>query len=413
MTQHAEQHFDIAIAGGGMVGASLALAAARALDCRVVVIEAFPPQSGGYQPSFDARSTALSLGTREIFEQIGLWQGINARAEPIRHIHVSQQGHLGRTWMDSQDEQLPALGYVVENQALGQALWQALSQEPRIQVIAPAKVESARIENGGARLQLDQARSLYAPLLVIADGARSPLCQRLGIQFSERPYGQLAVVANIATERPHQGVAFERFGRRGPLAMLPLPDLNGEHRSALVWTRSASEARALLNASEREFLAELQQVFGQRLGRLLKVGERANYPLALVQSSEQVRRHLAVLGNAAHLLHPVAGQGFNLALRDVAALVHALQQGLQQGHAIGALAPLLAYEAAQRGDQQEVIRFSDALPRLFGIDLPMAGHARGAGLMALEALPHLKSTLVHRAAGLRWPQFGAHPHVPA
>lgn len=413
MTHDAEHHYDIAIAGGGMVGASLALACARALDVRVAVIEAFPPQTGGYQPSFDARSTALSLGTREIFEQIGVWGDINARAEPIRHIHVSQQGHLGHTWMDATEEGLPALGYVVENQALGQALWQALASEPRIDVMAPARVESARIESGGARLQLDQGRSICSPLLVIADGARSPLCQRLGIQFTEHAYGQQAIVANIATEQPHEGVAFERFGKRGPLAMLPLPTLSGEHRSALVWTRASSEARALLNASEHEFLAELQQVFGHRLGRLLKVGERASYPLALVQSTEQVRRHLAVLGNAAHLLHPVAGQGFNLALRDVAALVHALREGLARGEAIGELPALLNYEQAQRGDQQGVIRFSDALPRLFGLDLPGAGHARGAGLIALNALPTLKSTLVHRAAGLRWPSFSERNHVPA
>ena len=413
MQIEADSHYDIAIAGGGLVGASLALACARAMDLRIAIIEAVPPRAGSAQPSFDGRSTALSLGSREIFEQIGVWPAIAERAEPICRIHVSQQGRLGHTWMNAADEGLPALGYVAENQALGQALWQVLAAEPRIALIAPARVEAARMLPGGVRLQLDGERALSAGLLVVADGARSPLCQRLGIQFSERPYGQLAVIANVALERPHQGVAYERFGVRGPLAMLPLPDLAGEHRAALVWTRSSSEARALLNASGQEFLAELQQVFGDRLGRLLRVGERASYPLALVQSTEQVRRHLVVLGNAAHMLHPVAGQGFNLALRDVAALVHQLREGLARGEAPGSLAPLLAYEAAQRGDQRGVIAFSDALPRLFGLQWPGAGHARGAGLLALNALAPLKSALVERAAGLRWQAFTETAHVRA
>jgi ubiquinone biosynthesis UbiH/UbiF/VisC/COQ6 family hydroxylase len=330
--------FDVVIAGGGMVGASLACALAQ--FCRVAVVESFPLNASAaaapvYRPSFDARSTALSLSSVAFLQGIGLWSTVIRHAEPIRHIHVSDQGRFGSTRMDAADEGLEALGYIVENHWLGAVLHGALRERPNLRLIAPASVEAVTAVDGGAQLLLragEETRSLHAGLAVIADGARSALAARLGIDSEERNYGQTAVIANIAHAAPHGGRAFERFCDSGPLAMLPLTRAeDGRSRSALVWVKEAADAAEILALDERAFLRRLQPAFGYRLGRLLAAGNRASYSLALVQATEQVRAGIVVLGNAAHTLHPVAGQGFNLSLRDVAALVGALRTAHTSG----------------------------------------------------------------------------------
>jgi 2-octaprenyl-6-methoxyphenol hydroxylase len=397
---------DVAIAGGGMVGASLACALAP--HCRVAVIESFPLPAGAgaplHQPSFDARSTALSLSSVAFFESLGLWEAIRRHAAAIRHIHVSDRGRFGSTRMSAADEGLEALGHVAENQWIGAVLHGALRAAAGIDLLAPARVEALQPEPDGVRLQVAQAdgmRTLHARLAVIADGARSALAARLGIRTELREYGQSALIANVAHAQPHDGVAFERFTGDGPLAMLPLPDApDGRARSALVWVQPpgrAAEARALAPA---DFLRRLQQRFGYRLGRLLAVGERHVYPLGLAEASEQARAGIVLLGNAAHTLHPVAGQGFNLSLRDVAALVGSVRGALAAGRSPGELALLMDYVAARRSDHAGTIGFSDALPRVFGSGLLPLVVARDAGLIALELLPPARSLLVRHATGL-------------
>lgn len=384
----------LAIIGGGLVGASLALAlqvGAKARGWKIVLIEPFAP-GDSFQPSYDARSSALSFGTRQIYERLGVWQAVGRRAEPITQIQVSDRGRFGSTRLDALEQGVPALGYVVENAWLGQCLWKSLDPDV-VSWRCPAEVTTLQPVEDGYRLQLNDDTSVECDLAVLADGGRSSLREQLGIHVRQRPYDQSALIANITPGEAHRGQAFERFTEQGPMALLPLPD----NRCALVWTRLGNDARRLLELDERGFLRELQQVFGYRLGALRQVGVRHLYPLALVEAQEQVRPHLVVLGNAAHSLHPIAGQGFNLSLRDVQSLAEALLGGPQVP---GDLQTLLGYHQRQRLDQALTIGFSDQVTRLFGTTQPLLAAGRNLGLLGLDLLPPAKRWFARQAMGL-------------
>lgn len=385
---------ELAIVGGGLVGASLALAlqeGAKARGWRIVLIEPHAPGEP-YQPSYDARSSALSFGTRQIYERLGLWPAIARRAEPILQIHVSERGRFGAARLQAEEEGVPALGYVVENAWLGKCLWQALDPEV-VTWRCPAEVLRMTPLRDGYRLQLDDDSHLDCALAVLADGGRSDLREQLGIHVRHQPYGQTALIANLTPSEPHRGQAFERFTQDGPMALLPLAD----NRCALVWTRPTGDAGRLLALDERQFLAELQQQFGYRLGAFRQLGARHLYALALVEAEEQVRPHLALLGNAAHSLHPIAGQGYNLSLRDTLCLAEEL---LGSPAEPGDFATLLRYQARQRLDQQLTVGFSDRLTRLFGMATPLLAGGRSLGLLGLDLLPPAKRWFARQAMGL-------------
>lgn len=385
---------DLAIVGGGLVGASLALAlqsTARARGWRIALIEPFA-LSSGYQPSYDARSTALAYGSRLIYERLGVWPAIAERAEPIVDIHVSDKGRFGTTRLSARDEGVPALGYVVENAWIGHCLWQGLDAKV-IDCQCPAEVTQLTPLGDGYRLTLKDGSTLDCNLLVLADGGRSGLREQLGIGVKTTPYGQSALIANVTPERPHQGQAFERFTDEGPMAFLPL----GDNRCALVWTRQSADAERLAQLDDRTFLEQLQQAFGYRLGAIRQVGSRYLYPLALTEAKEQVRPHLVVLGNAAHSLHPVAGQGYNLSLRDTLALAEHL---IQSPEPLGDFATLQRYQQAQLGDQQLTVGFSDQTTRLFSTAQPLVAAGRTLGLVALDLLPPAKHWFARQAMGL-------------
>jgi len=394
-----------------MVGVSLALQLGSTLadDTSICLIEGFPfPEKlldgkPHYHPSFDARSTALSYSSRLIYENIGVWQDLEQWLCAIQSIHVSNRGRFGSTVLHARDYGWPALGYVVENAWLGNALIQALYRQGRVEVCSPARVVSASPGDGSVRLTLEGSlySTLDAGLLLVADGADSGLRDQLGVAVTEKPYQQHALVANIATAQPHRGCAFERFTDQGPVALLPLlPAAAGEQRSALVWALPPQRCDHLQSCAESEFLAALQDRFGYRLGRLLQVGERHGYPLSLVQSTEQVRQSVVVMGNAAHALHPVAGQGYNLALRDVAELATVVAQGMSAGLPPGDLDNLQRYERRQRADQDRTINFSDRVPDLFMQGDPVLGLARDLALAGLDIVPSLKREFVRYAAGV-------------
>jgi len=403
-------YFDIVIAGGGMVGVSLALQLGAVLPphTSILLVEGFPmpaPVAGGlpdYHPSFDARSTALSYSSRLIYEQMQVWDDLRQWLCPITSIHVSSRGRFGSTLLRASDHNWPALRYVVENTWLGNALIQQLHRRGRVEVRSPARVVSATPAGAGVSLQLEEAQAnISAGLLLVADGASSGLREQLGVAVSEKPYGQHALVANVAFAEPHRGCAYERFTDEGPLALLPLlPAAGGEQRSALVWTLPPERARHFVDCPAAEFLHTLQQRFGYRLGRMLQVGERHAYPLSLVQSSEQVRHGVVIMGNAAHALHPVAGQGYNLALRDVAELGRVLAQGIAAGSAPGDLAMLQRYQRRQQQDQDRTIQFSDRIPALFMHADPLLGLGRDLALAGLDIMPGLKREFVRYAAGV-------------
>lgn len=384
----------LAIVGGGLVGASLALAlqqGAKARGWTIALIEPFEPGSE-YQPSYDARSTALSYGTRLIYQRLGVWERIAERAEPITQIHVSDRGRAGATRLDASDQQVPALGYVVENAWIGHCLWQALDDEV-VTRHCPAEVEQMQAVAAGYRLTLTTGQVLDCDLAVLADGGRSALREQLGIAIKTTPYDQSALIANVTPGKPHGGQAFERFTDDGPMALLPLQD----NRCALVWTRPEEGAARLAALPEAAFLDELQQAFGYRLGGFQQVGARHLYPLMLIEAEEQVRSGLVVLGNAAHSLHPIAGQGYNLSLRDTEALAAAL---LSSSAKLGDIGVLQAYHRQQRTDQWLTVGFSDRLTRLFAGSALLSVAGRNLGLLGLDLLPPAKAWFARQAMGL-------------
>jgi 2-octaprenyl-6-methoxyphenol hydroxylase len=400
---------DILIAGGGLAGATLALAICRLVPgYRVTVVEAFPlseePAPNDYQPSYDARSTALSWGARQIFERLDLWSAISRQAAPIRHIHISEKGRFGVTRLAAQEHRQPALGYVADNRWLGLCLMDALRQQPNIRWLAPAQAESVTTLNEGVRVHVRQNEepiTLTSRCLVVADGGRSGLREDLGIAVHRQDYGQVALIANVSTERPHEGTAWERFTERGPMALLPQaggPEPG--HRSALVWTLSPGDLDDVLAMDEAGRCARLQQIFGWRLGRFTRFGDSHHYPLSLVTADECVRPGVALVGNAAHALHPVAGQGFNLALRGLMALVDAFRFASDNQRSPGDMTVLSRYRQQHAPDRQQTIGFSDSLVRLFGDQYPVVGTARNAGLAGLDILPGAKYWFARRAMGL-------------
>jgi 2-octaprenyl-6-methoxyphenol hydroxylase len=380
---------DVAIAGGGMVGLSLAAALAE-LPLDVVVIEPVAPDADE-QPSFDARTTALSSGSRRVLEGIGAWPALAARATPIRRIHVSERGVFGTAILEAGEQGLAALGYTIENRLLGRALRARVAGLPRVRLHA-ARVAALETSVDSVRLATDDGATFAARLLVAADGAQSAVRSALGIGASVAEYGQHAVIAHVDTTRFHDYTAYERFTDTGPLAVLPIV----EGRSAVVWTLASEAARRALALDDAAFLDELQQAFGLRLGRFTRVGRRQSYPLALTQAERLTAPRAAVLGNAAQSLHPVAGQGFNLALRDVAMLAELVAEGGDPG----APALLARYAEWRAPDRTAVVRFTDTLVRGFGLPLGPLGRARGQGLVLFDLLRPVKRAFARRTMGL-------------
>jgi len=384
---------DVLIAGGGMVGASLAVALAG-LPLRVQLVESVPAGTPG-QPSFDARTTALSRSSQHILAALGIWPAVQADAAPIRRIHISERGRFGTSVIDGDEEGGEPLGYVLENRLLGAALWRAMAACQRLGIRAPASVTGvttgADWMTVGVRTA-DGEAGVRTRLLIVADGARSPLRAGLGIDARVRPYGQVAITGNVAVSNPGPGgTAYERFTAAGPLALLPA----GPGRYGFVLTRRAAEADGIVALPDGEFLALLQAEFGFRLGRFDRVGVRSSYPLDLVVAGAVTAPRVAIIGNAAHGLHPIAGQGYNLGLRDAAALAELLAEGQVDP---GDAALLARWAAWREPDQRKVVAFTDGLVRLF--DRPGLGALRGLGLALFDTLPGAKPLLARETMGL-------------
>lgn len=394
--------FDVLIVGAGLVGSSLVCALESAIKddgLKVALVESCDLNEPRKRPpSFDARASALSYGTRQIYDELNLWGAVESAATPIFDVHVSDKGHFGITRLSHVEENVPALGYVVENHVLGEALLErvnTLRKQGQLTVFSPAQVHKLLPVPGGMTIALD-ASSLSASLVVLADGGRSGLMDQLGIRRETTTYSQHGVIANLTLDRPHEGVAYERFAGKGPMALLPL---KGD-RCALVWTVSDDEIDDIRSLDDDAFIQLIQQRFGDRAGRFLAVGKRDAYPLSMTLAKEQVRPGLVVLGNAAHAIHPVAGQGYNLAIRDTVALADNIQNSLQTGVKPGDLTRLLAYQQRQHQDQAVTTIFCDALVKLFARqDLPSI-LARNLGLAGLDAIKPVKHRFVRKAMGL-------------
>ncbi len=388
--------YDIVIVGGGMVGATLAVALSP-LNLRVALIEAVEHNSDA-QPSFDERTTALSNGSRRILETIGVWPELDASASVIRKIHISDQGRFGFARIDAAEQGLSAMGYVVANRALGQALWSSVRSTP-LKVFCPAEVVHVDARQDAVEIDVQQAgvtTRINTRLVVAADGMRSAVRAAFGVEAEVRDYEQTAVITTILPQRFHEQVAYERFTQDGPLALLPLEG----GRCTLVLTLSPAAAQAALQWTDAEFIAEVQRRFGFRLGRFLKVGRRVPYPLSLSRAERTSEGRCVIIGNAAQGLHPVAGMGFNLGLRDVASLAelvadHAGESGFDAGSA----ALLAAYDTWRAADRGGVIAFTDGLVRLFSSPLHSVQRLRNLGLLAFDLLPPAKAALSRLSTG--------------
>lgn len=381
--------FDIAIVGGGMVGASLAVALEH-LDVRTALIEAVPHDAAS-QPSFDERTTALSNGSRRILETLGAWQAVAGEATAIAKVHVSDRGHFGFARIDAAEQGLSALGYVVANRSLGSALWSRLEGRRDVSVFCPATV--ARIEERESSVVLNVgSSSIEARLVVAADGIDSAVRRAFGVEADVRDYGQTAVITTVLPKRFHDHVAYERFTASGPLALLPLAD----GRCTLVLTLAREMAQTAMSWSDEEFLAEVQRRFGFRLGRFLKVGRRVAYPLSLSRARKTSASRCIIVGNAAQGLHPIAGMGFNLGLRDAASLAELVADRRAE---LGSASFMAAYDAWRAGDRREIIAFTDGLVRLFSSPFGPVRRLRNLGLLAFDVLPPAKAALSSLSTG--------------
>ncbi|WP_252177126.1 2-octaprenyl-6-methoxyphenyl hydroxylase [Endozoicomonas sp. 4G] len=409
------KQYDVLIIGGGLVGASLLCALESAIHqygLKVALVETHsidetedsspssPPSS---PPSYDARASALSYGARLIYDELGLWPDLEPFATPILDIQVSDRGHFGATHLNHQEENVPALGYVIENYRLGDVLLKRLKgyrDQGQVEVLSPAQVQSLKplpdSETKVVIRQEDKTVEKLASLVVLADGGRSCLMAKLGISRKHYDYQQHALIANVSLDKPHKGIAYERFAGRGPMALLPL----SEDRSALVWTLPSDQVDDKVSMDDERFLIRLQEEFGYRAGQFIKVGRRESYPLSLSVAREQVRPGLVVLGNAAHAMHPVAGQGYNLAIRDAMALAGNISESLRQGMAPGNLSRLLHYVEEQKSDQKMTLDFCDGLVKLFSRqELPVI-LARNLGLSCLDMNRRLKGRFARKAMGV-------------
>lgn len=399
---NSDNPFDLVIAGGGMTGAMLALQITRQLPhLRIAIVEQQSAEQQGAEPaaqhtsSFDSRSIALSAGSVALLARWGLWPELKPHACAIEHIQVSDRGHFGKSRLTATEFGRSALGYVIEIEWIGRLLYQQLQQVPtsQLQWFRPDQISAIRTERDCRHLQLKSGTELSCRLLVLCEGGDSPSRALAGIDGVQHDYQQSALIANVAVSAPHQGKAFERFTIDGPLALLPLT----QQRYSLVWTCQPKQAVALKALPDAEFIAALQQAFGYSAGVFSSVGNRVLYPLKLKTAAKAADHRLVLCGNSLHNLHPIAGQGFNLALRDLDALLQLLALHQQDAGAYGLTRQ---YQLLRSADMAQVVGFTDSLVRLFSNDSKLLALGRSLGLSALNQCSVLKQPFAALTMGL-------------
>lgn len=396
----AENHYDIVIAGGGMIGTSLAIALAP-LGLRIAVVEAVARRATA-QPSFDDRSTALARSTQRMFQAMGLWDDVAAASTPITNIHVSDRGRFGFSHIDAEEQGVEALGYVVINRVLGEVLQARVAELDQVDVICPARIVDVDLGPDAATAVVEgeegEELSLAGKLLVAADGANSSVRAMMGICAQKSSYGQRAVIGNLLPDIEPGNRAFERFTEHGPLALLPV----AEDRAAFVWTVAEEDAERILALDDAAFLEALQCEFGFRLGGFSRVGKRASYPLMLSRALRLTATRSVLVGNAAHGLHPVSAQGFNLGMRDVAALCDCIADGGMAAPDCdpGNAALLQRYADWRRPDQRKLVRFTDGLVKLFGSRRPPLRVLRDIGMIGFDLVPGVRTAFARHTMGL-------------
>ena len=404
------ERFDLAVVGAGLSGSLLALAAGEA-GLATALIDRVPLRSFT-DAGFDGRTTAIAYTSQRLYAALGVWRDIADQAEPILDIRISDAGHDGRSSRlflhfdyreaaSEEDAEPPPMGWIVENRFLRTALLRRLAACAGVELIAPDEVVETRRDTDRAELVLKSGRTLVARLIASAEGRFGAMREEAGIGARAWSYDQIAIVLVAQHERPHRGVAQEKFLPGGPFAILPMRDgPNGEHRSSIVWTERASIARRLLELDAPRFQAEFARRFGSHLGRVEPAGPRWWYPLGLVHAERYIDTRLVLVGDAAHGLHPIAGQGYNLGVRDIAALVEVLVEAKRLGLDIGALDTLERYARWRRADNLAMVGATDLLNRLFSNDITPLRLLRDVGLAAVHRTPPLRRFFARHAMGL-------------
>ncbi|ETQ98354.1 FAD-dependent monooxygenase [Acinetobacter baumannii] len=397
----------VIIVGGGMVGLSLSLMLAKA-NIAVKLLEAvkypnYDDQNvAPYHSSFDARNTALSRRSVQIYQKLGLWDALQQHATPILQVHITEQGSFGKARLIAEQEKVESFGQVIENAWLGRVLLTQVRQQPLIELIDGVQVTVLTQDAEQVHIEAqrgDEVLKLESKLLIAADGRDSFCRQAIGVGVDVHDYDQVAIVTTVQTSKPHEHVGFERFSALGPLALLPLP---GEYRRSVVWpVKKGTEGEWLGEENDQHFLDALQKTYGDRAGKFEKTGKRFSYPLSQVLAHKQAVGRVILMGNAAHTIHPVAGQGFNLCLRDADVLLRYLVNQLSASDDIGNPDNLLAYEQARLSDQQRVIKFCDTVVRGFSNQNPLLKLIRNTGLIAFDVIPGVKPLVANYAMGLK------------
>lgn len=397
----------VIIVGGGMVGLSLSLMLAKA-NIAVKLLEAvkypnYDDQNvAPYHSSFDARNTALSRRSVQIYQKLGLWDALQQYATPILQVHITEQGSFGKARLVAEQEKVESFGQVIENAWLGRVLLTQVRQQPLIELIDGVQVTALTQDAEQVHIEAqrgDELLKLESKLLIAADGRDSFCRQAIGVGVDVHDYDQVAIVTTVQTSKPHEHVGFERFSALGPLALLPLP---GEYRRSVVWpVKKGTEGEWLGEENDQHFLDALQKTYGDRAGKFEKTGKRFSYPLSQVLAHKQAVGRVILMGNAAHTIHPVAGQGFNLCLRDADVLLRYLVNQLSASDDIGNPDNLLAYEQARLSDQQRVIKFCDTVVRGFSNQNPLLKLIRNTGLIAFDVIPGVKLLVANYAMGLK------------
>jgi 2-octaprenylphenol hydroxylase len=390
-------HYDVVIVGGGMVGAALACALGGS-DFKVAVLEQQPPAPATGAGPYDQRVSAVTLASRALLENLGAWTRIAARRyAPVRVMEVQEANGAGAIRFDAADIGEPELNYIIENRVIRAALFECLQRFTNVHVLCPVEIADVALAAGQAGVRLRDGRVLSSSLLVGADGTHSRVRIAAGIDLFTHDLGQQAIVATVRTSRPHGDTARQVFLPTGPLAFLPLPEA---HASSIVWSADDARADVLKNLDDAAFRAGLSAAFGDRLGEITAVGPRAAIPLAIRAAPRYVAERVALIGDAAHTVHPLAGQGVNLGFLDAGALAQELLGARRKGGDIGSLPVLRRYERARKAGNLAMQAATGAFRHLFSARWPGLARLAGAGLSLVDHLPPLKQAFMHYAVGL-------------
>lgn len=399
MAQHKKIDDDITIVGGGLVGLAAALSLATE-HCSVHLLEAGEAQKiiSRQHPSFDDRTLVVNPASRLFWQQLGVWPALAPHSTAINRVHVSQKGRFGSVRFDHEELQVDHLAHVIEAKELGRCLWQQVIQHPYITVSAPAELTgfSTAAQDVLVHYKVhSEEHSHRSRLLLAADGARSSVRRKMGLQTTTKNYHRTAIITNVTTEWPHQHCAFERLTDTGPMALLPFHD-----RLGLVWTLPEDQAQQMLSIDDVEFKNALQQAMGYRLGRINRIGQRSAYPLYRIDVPQQYKNRVLLLGNAAHTVSPVSAQGLNLGVRGVQRLSAVISKVQDNGQDIGSDVVLAEYQQQSRPDQKSILQYTDDLMTWFKIDQPVINGLRALGLLAVDSSVGLKRQFYQLAGGL-------------